>query len=100
MTWPSVTGVASCRCVRPTITTPAKSPALPASVSRSLPIASYSRSLSSHTTAMCIAVGKVSFEDCPRFTWSFGCTGALLPSSPPASWMARLAITSLAFMFD
>ena len=49
---------------------------------------------------MCIAVGKVSFDDCPMFTSSLGCTGDLLPSSPPSSWMARLPSTSLTFMFD
>ena len=49
--------------------------------------------------ATCMAVGKVSFEDCPRLTWSLGWTGLLLPRSPPASSMARLAMTSLAFMF-
>ena len=32
---------------------------------------------------MCIAVGNTSFDDCPRFTWSFGCTGFLEPCSPP-----------------
>jgi hypothetical protein len=47
---------------------------------------------------MYIAVGKVSLEDCPMFTWSFGCTGFLVPSSPPRSWLARLPITSLTFM--
>ena len=49
---------------------------------------------------MCMAVGKVSFEDWPRFTWSLGCTGDLVPMVPPASSMARLEMTSLAFMFD
>src|ERR1700749_1405524 len=52
------------------------------------------------TAAMCMAAGNVSFEDWPRFTWSLGWTGVLLPSSPPVSWMARLLITSLTFMFD
>ena len=33
-------------------------------------------------------------------TWSLGCTGVCVPSVPPASWMARLAMTSLTFMFD
>ena len=50
--------------------------------------------------AMCIAVGKTSFDDCPRLTWSFGCTGSLDPISPPAISMARFEITSFAFMFD
>ncbi len=48
---------------------------------------------------MCIAVGNVSFDDCPRLTWSFGWTGFLLPTVPPASSIARFEITSFAFMF-
>ncbi len=52
------------------------------------------------TVAMCIAVGKVSFDDWPMFTSSFGPIGCCEPSVPPSSWMARLAITSLTFMFD
>ena len=56
-------------------------------------------SRTARTAATCIAVGNVSLEDCPMFTWSFGCTGTLLPITPPASWIARLAITSLTFMF-
>jgi hypothetical protein len=50
--------------------------------------------------AICIAVGKVSFEDWPMLQWSLGCTGSFDPISPPSISMARLAITSLAFMFD
>ena len=48
---------------------------------------------------MCIAVGKVSFDDCAMLTSSFGWTGFFEPSSPPASSMARFEMTSLAFMF-
>ncbi len=59
-----------------------------------------SRSLISRATAMCIAVGKVSFEDWPRLQWSFGWIGLLPPRWPPIDSLARLAITSLAFMFD
>ena len=47
-----------------------------------------------------MTVGKTSLDDCDRLTWSLGWTGALLPSTPPASSIARLAITSLAFMLD
>ncbi len=47
---------------------------------------------------MCITVGKASFDECDRLTSSFGCTGDFDPSTPPASWIARLAMTSLAFM--
>ena len=49
---------------------------------------------------MCIAVGKVSFDDWPRLTSSLGWIGVLEPISPPAISIARLEITSLAFMFD
>ena len=33
---------------------------------------------------MCIAVGKVSLDDCDMFTSSLGWTGFLLPIAPPA----------------
>ena len=48
---------------------------------------------------MFIAVGKVSFDDCDMFTWSFGWTGVFVPISPPQISMARLEITSFTFMF-
>ena len=47
---------------------------------------------------MFIAVGKVSLDDCDMLTSSFGWTGFLEPISPPAISIARLEITSLAFM--
>ena len=47
---------------------------------------------------MDMAVGKVSFDDCDMLTWSFGWIGVFDPISPPASSMARLEMTSLAFM--
>ena len=50
--------------------------------------------------AICIAVGKVSFEDCPMLTWSFGWIGSCAPSTPPTSWMQRFEMTSLTFMLD
>ena len=49
---------------------------------------------------MYMAVGNVSLDDWPRFTSSFGWIGAFEPMVPPAISMARLEITSLAFMFD
>ena len=49
---------------------------------------------------MCMAVGNVSLDDWLRLQWSLGCTGSLEPISPPSISMARLEITSLAFMFD
>ncbi len=42
----------------------------------------------------------VSFEDWLILTWSLGCTGFFDPISPPSISIARLEITSLAFMFD
>ena len=98
ITWPSVTGVASCRCVRPTMTTSANSSALAASVSRSASTAGISASSSSSTAAMCITAGKVSLLDWPRLTSSLGWTGCSAPRPAPASSLARLAMTSLAFM--
>jgi hypothetical protein len=50
--------------------------------------------------AMCIADGKVSFEDCDMLTWSLGCTGCLLPSGVPANWQQRFDMTSLTFMLN
>ena len=47
---------------------------------------------------MCIAVGNVSLEDCPLFTSSFGWIGDFEPTSAPAIWIARFAMTSFAFM--
>ena len=40
-----------------------------------------------------------SFDDWPRLTWSFGCTGSRDPLTPPSISIARLETTSLAFMF-
>ena len=52
----------------------------------------------SSTAAMCMAVGKVSFDDWDMLTSSLGWIGTLDPMTPPAISMARLEITSLAFM--
>ena len=46
-----------------------------------------------------MAVGKVSLEDWLWFTSSFGRIGFFDPNTPPASWLARFAMTSIAFMF-
>ncbi len=47
---------------------------------------------------MCITAGNVSLDDWLRLTSSLGWIGFFDPTTPPASWIARLAITSLAFM--
>ncbi len=44
-----------------------------------------------------MAVGMTSFEDWPRLTWSLGWT-SLEPRSPPMISVARLAMTSFAFV--
>src|SRR5437763_925415 len=49
---------------------------------------------------MCMTVGKESLEDADMLTWSLGWTGFLLPILPPSISIARLEMTSLAFMFD
>ncbi len=67
---------------------------------RSFATAGKSLSLISSATATCITVGNTSFDDCDRFTSSFGWMGFFEPMVPPASSIARLAMTSLAFMFD
>ena len=54
----------------------------------------------SSTAAMCMAVGKVSLDDWDMLTSSLGWTGSFEPITPPAISMARLEITSLAFMLD
>src|SRR5260370_634068 len=52
----------------------------------------------SAAAAICIAVGKQSFDDWLILTWSLGCTGALAPGLPPSISLARAAITSFTFM--
>jgi hypothetical protein len=97
---PTVSGTASSRCVRPIFTTSRHAAAFSPTASRSAVTAGISDSATACTAATCIAVGNVSFDDCPMLTWSFGCTGDLDPMTPPTSWMHRFAITSLTFMFD
>ena len=46
-----------------------------------------------------MAVGNTSLDDWPMLTWSLGWTFRPIPRSPPISSLARLAITSLTFMF-
>jgi hypothetical protein len=62
--------------------------------------AGISRPSTARAAAMCIAVGKLSFDDWPLLTWSLGWTGLLPPRVPVRISLARPAITSLAFMFD
>mmetsp|Transcript_1228 Transcript_1228/g.2849 ORF Transcript_1228/g.2849 Transcript_1228/m.2849 type:complete len:259 (+) Transcript_1228:1126-1902(+) len=91
-------GTASMRCVRPIFTMCSQPRALASSSSRSSRSAGTSASLTSYAVATDMAVGNVSLDDCDMLTWSLGCTGLLLPTTPPRLSMARLEMTSLTFM--
>src|SRR4051794_31181097 len=93
-------GVASCMWVRPILTISAHCTAFSAIASRSAVTAGRSRCVTFTTAAMYIADGKLSFDDCDMLTWSFGCTGVLLPSGVPESWQQRFEITSFTFMLN
>ena len=67
-----VSGVASCKCVRPIFTIPANSLPLASSASRSFFTAGSNRRAVSAAAAMCMAVGNVSLDDCDMFTSSLG----------------------------
>ena len=90
-----VMGVASCKCVRPDFSTSAFSASRCRRVCSNAETAGRRRSSTTRQAAICIAVGKVSFEDCDILTSSFGCRSFF-----PASSLPRLAMTSLTFMFD
>src|SRR5882672_8041688 len=93
-------GVASCMWVRPILTISVHSELFVAIASCSALTAGIRRCVTLTAAAIYIAEGKLSFDDCDMFTWSLGCTGALLPSGVPASWQQRLEITSLTFMLN
>src|SRR5215211_1964815 len=76
--------------VRPALTSSENSSALRPKAPARRSMAGRRRSRASSTAARWTADGKTSFDDWPMFTWSLAWT-----SSP-----ARLAITSLVFMFD
>mmetsp|Transcript_11124 Transcript_11124/g.23867 ORF Transcript_11124/g.23867 Transcript_11124/m.23867 type:complete len:330 (-) Transcript_11124:314-1303(-) len=96
---PRVRGVASMKWVRPVLTMEANSLDLLARVSRSLRIPGRVVSTVRLYAAMCIAVGKVSFEDWLLFTSSFGCSTFLASErAPPEMTCARYAITSFTFI--
>ena len=86
--------------VRPILTMSCHACAFAAIASCNARTAGTRRPVTPIAAAMYIADGKVSFEDCDMLTWSLGCTGFLLPSGVPASWLARFAITSLTFMLN
>ena len=66
--WPSVSGVASCRWVRPILTMSAKASAFSSRVRCRSASAGSSRSSRAETAATCMAVGKTSLELCAMLT--------------------------------
>ena len=91
--------MASWRCVRPIFTTSSNCRALAARAWCRCSRAGTSDSLIATAALTCMAVGITSLELCSMFTWSLGWTGSFPPRLPVAISLARLAITSLAFMF-
>jgi hypothetical protein len=47
-----------------------------------------------------MAVGKLSFDDWLRLTWSFGCTGVLLASHTNAKQILAFAVFQLGNLAD
>ena len=92
ISWPNRIGVASCRWVRPHLSTFAFSFSSRISSCSSRVRAPIVRSTAS-AAAICIAVGKVSLEDWLIFTSSLGCS-----SFSPAISLPRFAMTSFMFM--
>ena len=92
--WPSVIGTASMRWVRPALTTCAQSSARRRSVAARCSSAGITSVTSDSVAATWIVVGNTSLLLCEALTWSFGCT------SIPEARVARVAITSLAFMLE
>src|SRR5438105_14009803 len=86
-------GVASCRCVRPVLMIGWNWSALADREERSRSRAGSRSSLMAIADDRWMAVGITSLEDWHLLTWSFGWT---FPS--PSSWLARVAITSLALV--
>ncbi len=95
--WAKVSGMASIRWVRPVLTILPRPRARLSMVLRRCLSAGSSDSIVSSWAETRMAVGITSLELCPRLTWSLGCT-AVLPALP--LWLARVAMTSLAFILD
>ena len=93
ISWEKRIGTASCRCVLPHLRIPSFSFSNSRSVSVSSRSAGSTRSSRMEAAAICIAVGKVSFDDWLIFTSSLGCSTVLQAISFP-----RFAITSFTFM--
>ena len=94
ISWEKRRGVASCRCVRPILITSSFSASRRFKTSMQASTAGRSEAWTAHMAAICIAVGKVSFELCDMLTVSFGCS-----SASPTIALPRFAMTSLTFIF-
>ncbi|KAG1172101.1 hypothetical protein G6F35_016975 [Rhizopus arrhizus] len=92
-----VSGIASIRWVRPVLTTLRRLRPFLSRVLRRCTSAGRSCSCAASTADTRSAVGITSLELCPWLTWSLGCT-VVLPALPAR--LARVAMTSLAFMFE
>ncbi len=82
------------RWVRPDFTAPVHSFAFFSSETARCSRAGMSSPMSAPVTATCTEVGNTSLLDCEALTWSFGWTGE------PSLCVARVASTSLMFMFE
>ncbi len=91
--WPSITGVASIRCVRPDFTRSRNSSAFATRLSWSTASAGWRSSTTASVAATWIAVGKVSLLDWLALTWSLGWTSVPLRPASEAS-------TSFMFMLE
>ena len=121
ISWEKAIGTASCRWVLPLLTIPSCFSSRTRKAAISFSAAGIRRSSRAVTAEMCMAVGKVSLEDwlmlmsslgwqslaaCPAAALLF-CPAPVLPACPSAApaaaaaiSLARLAMTSLAFMLD
>jgi hypothetical protein len=86
------------RWVRPDLTMPSQARAFFSKVAANASSASITPGASA-SAASRMAVGTTSLVDCPMLTWSLGSTRARSPRRPPSSSAARLASTSLTFMW-
>src|SRR5262249_47034152 len=93
--WPSVTGVASMRWVRPALTTLPNWAALLSNVDSSCSSAGMRSVQTASVAARWIEDGNTSFDDWEALTWSFEWT-----DRPSSRRLASVAITSLAFILD
>lgn len=97
--WPSVTGTASCKWVRPVFRIFLNSlDFFWSALVRFFP--DFMSDGASRSIVSRIAVGITSLLDCDMFTWLLGWTNSYVPFFPPRISLARLARISLVFMWN